>query len=132
MLFRFDFPASSVSGCTTRMCLVKASLRENVFSSVHRLQRTFNLRLLWMVSSCRVRSYEREKTVLHGLFVDGFSRSHLCGPGWLLRLRGALPPPPPPLLLPLGVWAEVLDDCVVGAAGLRCGVLGRWASRRCF
>lgn len=29
-------PGKSTSGCTTRICLVKASLRENVFSSVHR------------------------------------------------------------------------------------------------
>lgn len=49
-------PGQSTSGCTTRMCRVSASLRENVFSSVHRWQRTFCLRALWIVSSCRVRS----------------------------------------------------------------------------
>lgn len=30
------FPGQSTSGCTTRMCRVSASLREKVFSSVHR------------------------------------------------------------------------------------------------
>lgn len=46
-----DLPGKSASGWTTRMCLVSASLRENVFSSVHKWQRTFCLRLLWIVSS---------------------------------------------------------------------------------
>lgn len=30
------FPGQSTSGCTTRMCRVSASLREKVFSSVHK------------------------------------------------------------------------------------------------
>lgn len=33
---RFCLPIQSTSGCTTRICLVNASLRENVFSSVQR------------------------------------------------------------------------------------------------
>lgn len=44
-------PGKSTSGCTTRMCLVSASLREKVFSSTQSAQRTFCLRALWMVSS---------------------------------------------------------------------------------
>lgn len=49
-------PGKSTSGCTTRIWRVSASLRENVFSSTHRAQRTFCLRALWIVSSWRVRS----------------------------------------------------------------------------
>lgn len=49
-------PGQSTSGCTTRMCRVSASLRLKVFSSVHRWQRTFCLRALWIVSSWRVKS----------------------------------------------------------------------------
>jgi hypothetical protein len=40
------FPGKSTSGCTTRMCRVNASLREKVFSSTQRAQRTFCLRAL--------------------------------------------------------------------------------------
>lgn len=78
-------PGQSTSGCTTRMCRVNASLRLKVFSSVQRWHRTFCLRALWIVSSCRVRSYGREKTELHGLPVDGLMRSHLWGPACELR-----------------------------------------------
>jgi len=52
----FPLPPMSTSGWTTLMCRVKASLRENVFSSTHKWHRTLCLRLLWIVSSCRVRS----------------------------------------------------------------------------
>lgn len=69
------------------MCLVSASLREKVFSSRHIGQRTFCLRLLCIVSSWRVRSYGREKIVLHGLPVDGLIRVHLCGPAWEFLAR---------------------------------------------
>lgn len=48
---RLCLPGKSTSGCTTRMCRVRASLRENVFSSTQSAQRTFCLRALWMVSS---------------------------------------------------------------------------------
>lgn len=82
---RFCLPTQSTSGWTTRMCLVSASLREKVFSSVHRWQRTFCLRELWIVSSCRVRSYGREKIELQGLPVLGLIRSHRCGPACELR-----------------------------------------------
>lgn len=44
-------PGKSTSGCTTRMWRVSASLREKVFSSTQRAQRTFCLRALWIVSS---------------------------------------------------------------------------------
>jgi hypothetical protein len=44
-------PGKSTSGCTTRMWRVNASLREKVFSSTQRAQRTFCLRALWIVSS---------------------------------------------------------------------------------
>lgn len=44
-------PGQSTSGCTTRMCRVRASLRLKVFSSVHKWHRTFSLRALWIVSS---------------------------------------------------------------------------------
>lgn len=67
---------STCSGCTTRKCLVRASFLLNVFSSVQSGQWTLSLRALWMVSSCRVRSYGREKMVLHGLPVDGLILSH--------------------------------------------------------
>ena len=53
---RLCLPGKSISGWTTRMWRVRASLRENVFSSTHKAQRTFCLRALWIVSSCRVRS----------------------------------------------------------------------------
>lgn len=71
------------------MCRVRASFREKVFSSRHIGHRTFCLRLLWMVSSWRVKSYGREKMVLHGLLVDGLMRVHLCGPAWELRASSA-------------------------------------------
>ena len=122
----FVLPGKSKSGWTTRMCLVSASFRENVFSSVHKPQRTFCLRLLWIVSSCRVRSYEREKTVLHGLLVEGFIRSHLWGPAWLLRLAVAVTL----ALLPGALAAEPGER--VGVTGVCCGDVGLWASRRCF
>lgn len=70
-------PGKSTSGWTTRMCRVRASFRENVFSSTHSAHRTFCLRALWIVSSCRVRSYGREKIVLQGFPVVGLMRSHL-------------------------------------------------------
>lgn len=78
-------PGKSTSGCTTRMCLVSASLREKVLSSTHNAHLTFCLRTLCMVSSWRVKSYGREKMVLQGLPVVGLMRSHLCGPVWELR-----------------------------------------------
>lgn len=68
---------SDTSGCTTRICRVSASLRENVFSSRHKWQRTFCLRLLWIVSSWRVKSYGRENSMLQGLPVEGLMRAHL-------------------------------------------------------
>lgn len=70
-------PKLSTSGCTTRMCRVKASLREKVFSSRQYGHLTFCLRLLCIVSSCLVKSYGRENIVLHGLPVDGLIRVHL-------------------------------------------------------
>lgn len=53
---RFCLPGQFTSGCTTRMCRVSASLREKVFSSVHKWHRTFCFFALWIVSSCLVRS----------------------------------------------------------------------------
>ena len=82
-------PGKSTSGCTTRICLVRASLRLNVFSSTHSAHRTFCFRTLCIVSSCRVRSYGREKTVLQGFPVVGLMRSHLCGPACELRAERA-------------------------------------------
>jgi len=62
--------------CTTRRCLVSASFLLNDFPRCTADSCTFCLRALWIVSSCRVRSYGREKMVLHGLPVDGLILSH--------------------------------------------------------
>jgi len=49
-----------------------------------------------MVSSCLVRSYGREKIVLHGFPVDGLILAHLCGPAWELRAKIAAEVMPEP------------------------------------
>lgn len=115
LLFPF-VRVAGISGCTTRKCRVRASFRLNVFSSVQYLHRSFCFPALWIVSSCRVRSYGREKMVLQGLFVDGLIRSHLWGPLWLFNFCAIDVIPPrfsPPMLL--------IKD-----------VEFRWTSRLCF
>jgi hypothetical protein len=71
---------------------VSASFLLNVFSSVHSGQWTFCFLALWIVSSCRVRSYGREKMVLHGLPVDGLILSHCVksayAPDFILNTDG--------------------------------------------
>lgn len=65
------------------MCRVNASARLNDLISPWRLQyshSTLCFTRLWIVSSCRVRSYGRLKTMLHGCPVCLLTRVHLCGP----------------------------------------------------
>ena len=71
------------------MCLVSASLRLKLFSSVQYWHWTLCLVLLCIVSSCRVKSYGRLNMVLQGFPVVGLMREHLCGPVWLFRARSA-------------------------------------------
>lgn len=49
-------PGKSTSGWTTRRCLVRASFRENSFSSVQSAHLSLSFLLLWIVSSCLVKS----------------------------------------------------------------------------
>lgn len=65
-----------------------------------------------------MRSYEREKTVLQGLLVDGLTRSHLWGPAWLLRFAVAVT-----LVVLPGALAAEPDDRV-GVTGVCCGDVG--------